>query len=205
MKKLISVLICVLFASVGISGQAKIDRKAVVDRHRIVTTKTNPRSPAQVGNGEFAFSVDITGLQTFVPFNTMSQWSWHSFPLPEGCKVEDFKRLTMDTHGRDVPYELPNPEQPELSAWLAGNPHRFNLGRIGFKLTKPDGTPVTETDLSDTRQEVDLWTGIIYSQFKLDGIPVSVKTACHPTSDAVAVSVESPLIRKGQLLSLIHI
>ena len=91
MKKLISVLICVLFASVGISGQAKIDRKAVVDRHRIVTTKTNPRSPAQVGNGEFAFSVDITGLQTFVPFNTMSQWSWHSFPLPEGCKVEDFK------------------------------------------------------------------------------------------------------------------
>ena len=51
MKKLISVLICVLFASVGISGQAKIDRKAVVDRHRIVTTKTNPRSPAQVGNG----------------------------------------------------------------------------------------------------------------------------------------------------------
>ena len=56
------------FASVGISGQAKIDRKAVVDRHRIVTTKTNPRSPAQVGNGEFAFSVDITGLQTFCSF-----------------------------------------------------------------------------------------------------------------------------------------
>ena len=86
MKKLISVLICVLFASVGISGQAKIDRKAVVDRHRIVTTKTNPRSPAQVGNGEFAFSVDITGLQTFVPFNTMSQWSCifpaHSTPRP---------------------------------------------------------------------------------------------------------------------------
>lgn len=199
MKKLISVLICVLFASAGISGQVKIDRKAVVDRHRIVTTKTDPRSPAQVGNGEFAFSVDITGLQTFVPFNTMSQWSWHSFPLPEGCKVEDFKRLTMDTHGRDVPYELPNPEQPELSAWLAGNPHRFNLGRIGLKLTKPDGTAVTEADLSDTRQEVDLWTGIIHSQFKLDGIPVSVKTACHPTSDAVGVSVESPLIRKGQL------
>lgn len=28
MKKLISVLICVLFASVGISGQAKIDRQS---------------------------------------------------------------------------------------------------------------------------------------------------------------------------------
>ena len=65
-------------------NQSRIDRKALVDRHRIVSTKTDPRSPAQVGNGEFAFGVDITGLQTFVPFNTMAQWSWHSFPLPEG-------------------------------------------------------------------------------------------------------------------------
>lgn len=199
MKKLISVLFCVFFLAANINGQERINRKAVVDRHRIVTTRTNPKSPAQVGNGEFAFGVDITGLQTFVPFNTMSQWSWHSFPLPEGCRVEDFKRLTMDTHGREVPYEIPNPDQPKISAWLAGNPHRFNLGRIGFKLTRTDGTVVTEADLTEARQEVDLWTGIIYSRFKLDGIPVLVKTACHPASDAIGVSVESPLIRKGQL------
>ena len=67
--------------------QTPIDRQAVVSRHTITTTKTNAKSPAQVGNGEFAFGVDITGLQTFVPFNTMAQWSWHSFPLPEGMKV----------------------------------------------------------------------------------------------------------------------
>ncbi len=199
MKKSIGILIAVLFAGADISGQTKIDRKAVVDRHRIVTTKTDPRSPAQVGNGEFAFSVDITGLQTFVPFNTMSQWSWHSFPLPANLREGEFERLTLDTHGKEVPYDLPNPEQPELTAWLAGNPHRFNLGRIGFRLTKSDGTAATEADLSQTRQEVDLWTGIIHSSFVLEGIPVSVRTACDPESDAIAVWVESRLIREGRL------
>ena len=201
MKKPASVIILFLgsiFLFVS-CNQSRIDRKALVDRHRIVSTKTDPRSPAQVGNGEFAFGVDITGLQTFVPFNTMAQWSWHSFPLPEGQQVEDFKKPLMDTYGRQIPYDIPNPEQPELSAWLAANPHRFNLGRIGFKLLRADGSAVTAGDLSDTRQEVDMWTGIIHSSFKLDGVPVSVKTACHPTLDAVGVTVESPLLAKGQV------
>lgn len=150
-------------------NQSRIDRKALVDRHRIVSTETDPRSPAQVGNGEFAFGVDITGLQTFVPFNTMAQWSWHSFPLPEGQQVEDFKKPLMDTYGRQIPYDIPNPEQPELSAWLAANPHRFNLGRIGFKLLRADGSAATAGDLSDTRQEVDMWTNFAFEHPALIG------------------------------------
>lgn len=194
-----------LFSLVGIlllfaaCNQSHIDRKVLVDRHRIVTAKTNPVSPAQVGNGEFAFGVDITGLQTFVPFNTMAQWSWHSFPLPEGKHVEDFEKPVIDTYGKPVPYDIPNPRQPELSNWLAANPHRFNLGRIGFRLLRPDGSEAVAEDLSDTRQEVDMWTGIIHSFFILDGIPVSVKTACHPSLDAVGVTVESQLVREGKL------
>lgn len=178
----------------------KIDRKAVVERHRIITHSTNPKSPAQVGNGEFAMGVDITGLQTFVPFNTLSHWSWHSFPLPEGQQVENFKGLTLNTHGRDVLYNISNREQPELSSWLAGNPHRFNLGRIGFLLLKSDGTRATIGDLTDTRQEIDMWNGIIYSYFSLEGKQVRVKTACHPAIDAIGVTVESGLIKSGQIM-----
>jgi len=177
----------------------KIDRRAVVERHRIITTVTNPKSPAQVGNGEFAFGVDITGLQTFIPFNTLSQWSWHSFPLSKGLKIEDFKGLTLDTHGRMVRYDIPNNEQPELSAWLAGNPHRFNLGRIGFLLLKFDGTKATMDDLKNTRQEIDMWNGIIYSYFVLEGKQVTVETACHPLTDAIGVSVKSDLIKSRQI------
>jgi len=182
----------------------KIDRKAVVERHRIITTSTDSQSPAQVGNGEFAFGVDITGLQTFVPFNTMSHWSWHSNPLPKGLQPDDFKGQMLDTHGRLVPYNIQNPGQTELSDWLAQNPHCFNLGRIGFQLLKSDGTEAKAEDLKNTHQEIDLWHGIIYSSFYLEGKNVTVKTACHPTSDVIGVSVSSDLIKRGQLKVFIY-
>jgi len=181
------------------TAEGKIDRKAVVDRHRIITQATNPKSPAQVGNGEFAFGMDITGLQTFVPFNTLSHWGWHSFPLPAGKKVEDFKGVERETHGRKVRYDIGNQEQPELSQWLCGNPHSFNLGRVGFVLLKSDGSRATAGDLTQTRQEVDLWNGMVYSSFTIEGQPVMVQTACDPLTDAIGVSVKSDLIRQGRI------
>ena len=71
-------------------AEAKIDRQALVARHEMVVREFDARSPLQVGNGEFAFNVDATGLQTFVPFNTLSHWGWHSGPLPNGQRIEDF-------------------------------------------------------------------------------------------------------------------
>lgn len=36
----------------------------------------------QISNGNFAFGADITGLQTLLPFNTLSSWGWHNSSLP---------------------------------------------------------------------------------------------------------------------------
>ncbi|HUX96579.1 MAG TPA: hypothetical protein VMV47_12675 [Bacteroidales bacterium] len=176
-----------------------IDRQKVIRRHNIVTTVNNPNSPAQVGNGEFAFGVDITGLQTFIPFNTMAQWSWHSFPMPGGERIEDFKGVTLATHDRNIKYQIPNSEQTVLSDWLAGNPHRFNLGRIGLMLYKNDGSAASLSDLKNTKQETDLWRGIIKSNFELEGKTVEVITACHPSDDVIGVSISSDLISSGQI------
>lgn len=155
--------------------------------------------PLQVGNGEFAFGMDITGLQTFAPFNTMSQWGWHSSPLPRGQRVEDFQGQVWDTHGRPVRYPMPDPKHPELSEWLASNPHRINLGRIGLSMRKADGSAASLSDIRNPHQMLDLWNGIVTSRFELEGSPVTVITACHPTLDAVAVQVESPLVKAGRL------
>ena len=176
-----------------------IDRKAVVARHRVVRDAINTHSPLQVGNGRFAFGVDVTGLQTFVPFNTMSEWGWHSFPLPPGQQPSDFRGEVWDTHGRAVEYPIPNPAQPELSRWLYANPARINLGRIGLELTLPDGRTAVAGDLTSIRQELDLWTGIIDSHFELAGEPVHVRTCCHPDQDAVAVEIDSPLVAADRL------
>ena len=196
---LIIIVAVILFYSCNDLTYNKIDRQKVVSRHNTFTTVNNPISPAQVGNGEFAFGVDITGLQTFIPFNTMSQWSWHCFPLPVGERVEDFKGFTMATHDRDIKYQMPNCEQTVLSDWLAGNPHRFNLGRVGLVLYKNDGSSASLSDLKNTKQVTDLWRGIIKSNFELEGKVVEVITACHPTDDLIGVSISSDLISSGQI------
>lgn len=201
MKKLISLvsLFCLsVFLPLSVMGEP-IDREAVVKRHRVCTTGTLLKSPAQVGNGKFAFGMDITGLQTFVPFNTLSDWSWHSFPLPEGMRAEDYRPVVVETHGKKIAYELRNPDQPELSEWLTKNPHRYNLGRIGFRLLREDGTEAREIDLGNARQEIDLWTGVVYSRFELNRKEVKVRTVCHPDKDMIGVSIESELLNDGNM------
>ena len=200
MKHLLPVfysLLLILFQQ-ELTAQA-IDRETVVRRHNVHSAQFTPHSPAQVGNGKFAFGMDITGLQTFIPFNTLSDWSWHSFPLPTGMKPEDFEPVMLETYGKPLPYWLANPSQPVLSAWLEGNPHRFNLGRIGMILIKADGTEAQTADIEHASQTIDLWEGIVYSRFELEGKEVFVQTACHPDEDMIGVVIKSELIAGGRL------
>src|SRR5579862_1419341 len=82
---------------------AGIDRNALVRRHNPTITKFDPFSALAVGNGEFAFTADITGLQTFsstvekiFPLCTTAHWSWHSTPAPDGVRREDFRYKDFD-------------------------------------------------------------------------------------------------------------
>lgn len=177
----------------------RIDRHALVTRHNVILTEYDGERPLQVGNGEFAFGMDITGLQTFAPFNTMAQWGWHTGPLPSGKRIEDYKGQTWDTHGRPVRYPMFDHDNPEISHWLAANPHKINLGRIGLSMKLRNGAPATEKDIKKAQQRLDLWSGVVTSQFELEGTPVTVKTACHPKLDSIVANVESPLIQAGRL------
>lgn len=187
-------------------GSGKIDRYALVSRHNPVIRKLDPMSPLSVGNGEFAFTCDITGLQTFpeaykdaMPLCTMSQWGWHTKPMPEHLRGQQLKLNEYDTYGRKVGYMTTKTGQEDLFDWLRENPHRLHLGQIGFKLTKADGSEGSLEDITDIEQKLDLWTGIIHSTFRFDGSAVSVRTCAHPTADVLAISVESNLIARKRL------
>ncbi len=185
--------------------RASIDWRALVGRHFPTLTTFDVESPLSVGNGEFAFTVDATGLQTFaeafeetIPLGTLSQWAWHTAPNPNRWSIDTFRFNTFDSHGRQVGYaDIPGERTPEID-WLRANPHRLHLGRIGFALTRADGKMATPSDLADVRQTLDLWNGVITSHFRLDGEPVDVETICHPTLDAVGVRVRSPLLAAGR-------
>ena len=192
-------------ASPGHEG-SPIDRRALVTRHQPTLTTFDIESPLSVGNGAFAFTVDVTGLQTFaeayeqtIPLGTLSQWGWHTWPNPNRWNIDTFAFTTFDSHGRKVGYaDIPGERTPEMN-WLRANPHRLHLGRIGFSLTRADGSPAAPADLTDIRQTLDLWNGVITSHFRLDGEAVDVETLCHPTLDAVAVRVRSALVSAGRV------
>ena len=175
-----------------------INRRSVVSRHNVVYEQAHPDELLQVGNGEIAFGVDITGLQTSAG-NTLAQWGWHSAPLPAGARIEDFKLASYDVNGRRVGYPTSSAGQEALYQWLRENPHRLNLGRFSLKLTKADGSFGEVHELENVRQELDLWSGTITSRYELEGAPVVVQTRCHPKLDAVAVRIESSLIASGRL------
>ncbi len=184
----------------------KIDRFALVSRHNPVLRKFEPLSPLSVGNGEFAFTCDVTGLQTFpeiyndaMPLCTMSQWGWHTNPMPENLKGKEFRTTYYDTYGRNVGYITGKTGQEELYDYLRENPHRLHLGQIGFWLRRSDGSEAKVSDISNIEQKLDLLTGIIHSSFTFDGQAVKVRTAANPQMDILTVGVASPLIEGSRL------
>ena len=189
-------------------AQSRIDRKALVERHAIINEHVDSLSSLSVGNGRFAFTVDVTGLQSYpnayakgVPLGTESEWGWHSF-----TNVNDY---TFDgtlknyfIHGRNIPYsvEIKTPQRnKEAVNWFRQNPHRLQLGNIGFDIIKKDGSVAAINDIKNIHQTLDLWTGEIHSKFTVENIPVEVITYCHQQQDAIAVKVISPLVQEKRL------
>ena len=177
---------------------APIERHALVIRHNVVLDKADPQTALQVGNGEFALGLDVTGLQTFYG-NTMSHWGWHTFPMPTGKRIEDYKLTEFDTYGRPVGYATGSRGQEELYQWLRENPHLFNLGRLSMRLVASDGKVAALDQIRNIHQELDLWRGLVVSRFEFEGQPVQVETCAYPDFDAVAVHIESPLVAAGRL------
>ena len=182
-----------------------IDRHALVTRHNPFIRKVDPDTPLTVGNGNFAFGCDITGLQTFadyyhrngVPVETLSRWCWVTDPNPNNYTLADASKNFTLPDGRVLPFATQ--QNSPAGKWLRENPRNHPLGQLALEYDKADGSPLAPEDIQEPAQTLDLWTGIVTSHFKLDGVPVTVTTACAPDSDTVALRIESELVTKGKL------
>lgn len=187
-----------------------IDRKQWLKRHHPVLQQANAESPLTVGNGNFAYSVDVSGLQTLydeyvtkTPLCTMANWAWHTIPANTPSGVYTLADCVMDRYdfcGREVTYAKTRfPGNEQVYDWLRQNPHKLNLARIGFRL---DGRELRSDSFADIHQELDLDSGIIESSYCLKGVPCRVLTACAPDSDILALHIESDLLKSGLTVDL---
>ena len=156
------------------AAAAPIDRHALVTRHNVVVHTLDPNGAMAVGNGDFAFNFDVTGLQSFpeyyaktMPIGILSDWGWHSFPNPDGYTLDKFPMTAIPKYGRQFIFPSASTSHPTPdAAYLRANPNRFGLGRIGLEMSHADGSPVLITDLKDITQTLDLWAGILTSSFR---------------------------------------
>ena len=183
-----------------------IDRESLVRRHNPISTTINPLSPLSLGNGRFAFTADVTGLQTLpqvyekdMPLCTMSEWGWHTTPKPTSLAGATLRLTQYDTYGREVGYQTSSQGQTELFNWLRENPHRLHLGQIGLCRIGSSNSEIKSADISRISQRLDLWSGNLSSNFQLDGEPCKITSAVHPDLDVVAITLESKLISTGRV------
>ncbi len=184
---------------------APIDRHALVTRHNPTLHQLDVDCPLTVGNGNFAFGCDITGLQTFaghyqrwgVPTETLSRWCWVTDPNPNHYTLADASKNFTLPDGRVLAF--PTRQNSPAGDWLRKNPRIHPLGQLALEWDKPDGSLLAPEDIQEPAQTLDLWTGIVTSRFKLGGVTVTVTTACHPERDLVAVRIESKLVAQGKL------
>jgi hypothetical protein len=184
-----------------------IDRYKLVTGHNPVLEKVDVDSPLTVGNGEFAFTADVTGLQTLYreyeetcPLCTMSQWGWHTQPVSKeryAYTLDDLVMTEFDYNGRKVIYPKNAAEgNEEVYEWLRKNPHRLNLARIGLEYRDKE---IQAEQLDGVHQELDLYQGILKSRFTLDQALCEVETCCDSESDSLGIRVSSPLLADGGL------
>ena len=204
MKTIINIaILCML---TPLLASAAIDRNAVVSRNNPVITKADTLASLSVGNGHFATTVDVTGLQSYpldykngVPLCAMSDWGWHQYPNSKNLKPSESEKSFDFGHGHKEIYAVEYKKKEdgrhkEATEFLRVNPHRLNLGAIGLYLTDDKGEQISLYQLTDIRQEQKLFDGEILSSFVANRKKVEVTTGAHPSKDALYARIKSELL-----------
>jgi len=184
------------------SSDEPIDRFALINRHNVILHEADALAPMTVGNGDFAYTADVTGMQSLgeyyyqngIPLETLSTWAWHSFPNPNGYQLEETMKES-DFHGRKIKYA--SIENSPAAQYFRMNPHPIALGQISLIGEKDQ--PLDIAMIKQINQKLDIWKGVITSNYIIDGQPVTVETVCHPELSLIAFKIKSPLLKSGKL------
>jgi hypothetical protein len=199
-----------------IASANQIDRQVVVKRNNPIVTKADTLASLSVGNGHFVTTVDVTGLQSYpqdykngVPLCAMTDWGWHRFPNTKSLKPSDSEKAFDFGHGHKEVYaveykKVEDGMHKDATEFFRVNPHRLNLGAVGLNLSDAKGNRISLSQITDIRQEQNLYDGEIISSFVADGQKVEVSTGVHPYKDALYARIRSQLLSDKRATLRLH-
>ena len=199
-----------------IASANQIDRQVVVKRNNPIVTKADTLASLSVGNGHFVTTVDVTGLQSYpqdykngVPLCAMTDWGWHRFPNTKSLKPSDSEKAFDFGHGHKEVYaveykKVEDGMHKDATEFFRVNPHRLNLGAVGLNLSDAKGNRISLSQITDIRQEQNLYDGEIISSFVADGQKVEVSTGVHPDKDALYARIRSQLLSDKRATLRLH-
>ena len=199
-----------------IASANQIDRQVVVKRNNPIVTKADTLASLSVGNGHFVTTVDVTGLQSYpqdykngVPLCAMTDWGWHRFPNTKSLKPSDSEKAFDFGHGHKEVYaveykKVEDGMRKDATEFFRVNPHRLNLGAVGLNLSDAKGNRISLSQITDIRQEQNLYDGEIISSFVADGQKVEVSTGVHPDKDALYARIRSQLLSDKRATLRLH-
>ncbi|MBQ6619429.1 MAG: hypothetical protein IJH68_04710 [Thermoguttaceae bacterium] len=182
------------FGAMSASCAQRLDRRAIVGRHNIDTDANNFLIP--VGNGSICFNADETGMQT-TGGGVMSNWGWFYEALPEGYTENDLPATGTFQTGRLAGPDLFPKDKAPLERWLIENPRKMGLGRV--RLIYADGKEIAKTDILPKRRFLDLWQGLLTSEFRVGEADFTVETVVG-NSDTVALRLEQSASAEGRFV-----
>ena len=179
-----------------------INRFDLVNRHNVILHEIDPMAAMTVGNGDFAYTADVTGFQSFendyyqngIPLETRTTWTWHSFPNTEHLQLQDAMKPS-DFHDREFNYA--SVQKSAAGDYFRKNPQPLPMGQIS--LVNGSNQSLTPAQIQDITQKLNLWKGLVTSQYKIDDQSVNVETVSHPALSLVAFKIKSELLNSGKL------
>lgn len=166
-------------------------KKEFIQIYDLVHQDFNIENPLTIGNGNFAFTCDITGLQTFyeaystIPLCTMTNLVWGKqkgkgdLPLKGYLKASSNTIVYYMTDTKAATYENYRDD------WF-----KFDLFKLAFfyKNKKLDKTKITKIS-----QHLSLYDGYITSEFLYEGELVYVKTKIPQKHNTLHLSIKTKL------------
>jgi len=115
--------------------------------------------------------------------------------------LADLSHTAYSYTSRTVSYPVNcAPGEEPVYTWLRENPHRANLAEISLIY---EGQAITSPQLSNISQELNLYTGVIHSNYSISDstgtkrTDCSVKTVCDGDTDTVAFHIESEALSEN--------